>query len=88
MLKGNLPLSLHLQVLADFSGLVLEHVLQLLLLLSEHLHVSLAELNLLVNSSDELLKPIELGLEARLLSHGVGASWLSSEAKLLTVLHQ
>ena len=51
-----LPLRLKLESFADLGGLVGQHVLQVLLLLSQHLHVSLVVLDLLVDLADHLLR--------------------------------
>ena len=54
-LDGGLPLSFELKVLPDLSRLMCQDVLELLLLLSEHLHLTLVVLNVIVHSTNHVL---------------------------------
>ena len=63
MAAGHLPLGLDLEILADLSGLVGEHVLQLLLLLTKHLHFPLRELDFFIHLANHLLESAEFSLE-------------------------
>ena len=62
-------MSLNLKVLSDFSRLVSEHVFELLLLLSEHLDITLVVLNVIVDSTNHVFKLIKFGLETALGGH-------------------
>ena len=54
-LNGSLPLSFKLKVLPDLGRLMCKDVLELLLLLSEHLHLTLVVLNVIVHSTNHVL---------------------------------
>ena len=54
-----------------------QDVLELLLLLSEHLDVALRELDLLVDLTDHLFEALQLRLEAALLGHVVATGTAS-----------
>ena len=54
-----------------------EHVLELLLLLSEHLDFALRKLDLFVDLSDHLLQTTQLGLQTALRGHLIGATHLT-----------
>lgn len=73
----NLPFRFDLQVFANLGGFVREHVLELLLLLSEHLDFALRKLDLFIDLSDHLLQTAQLGLQTALRCHLVGAAHLT-----------
>jgi hypothetical protein len=54
-LKRSLPLGFNLEGLSDFNTFVTEDILELLLLVTEHLHFALVELDVFIHSSDHFL---------------------------------
>lgn len=53
--KRSLPLGLDLESLSDLNAFVTENILELLLLVTEHLDFTLVELDVFVDSSDHFL---------------------------------